>query len=326
MLPESLGLTADQVRQVLEAAAQAPSVHNAQPWSYQVFPDRIELRADLSRRLPAADKDDRELRLGLGASLMNLKLALLNAGVRPSIQLRPAGSPGVEAVVTSLGHGSLDETTSRLHAMIGQRRTNRKQFEDGEIPMAHQEQLIRAAEAEKAWLQVVNDQAQKARLVQLSDQAFRVQAADPAYVAEFQEWIGRPPKSPDGVPQASAGPAPESQDKWVKRDFSGGQVRHRMVGHDFEKEPLLAVLASYNDAEFGQLQAGMGMQRMLLTATSLGLAASFLSQVIEVDNVRVQLQQLLGGTVFPQSMIRLGFGTPVPPTPRRPVEEFAVAG
>ena len=64
------------------------------------------------------------------------------------------------------------------------------------------------------------------------------------------------------------------------------------------------------------------MQRVLLTATMRGLSASFLSQPIEVRNVREDLRRTLGGLLVPQAVLRLGFSTPVPPTPRRPVSEL----
>lgn len=61
---------------------------------------------------------------------------------------------------------------------------------------------------------------------------------------------------------------------------------------------------------------------MLLNATSLGLSASFLSQPIEVPPVRTKLRRALGTTLDPQVILRIGFGSPVPPTPRRPVAEL----
>jgi hypothetical protein len=64
---------------------------------------------------------------------------------------------------------------------------------------------------------------------------------------------------------------------------------------------------------------------VLLTATTLGLSASFLSQPIEVPHVREELRRALGGTLAPQTVLRLGFGSPVPATPRRSVTELLMA-
>ncbi len=59
------------------------------------------------------------------------------------------------------------------------------------------------------------------------------------------------------------------------------------------------------------------MQRVLLTATAAGLDASFISQPVEVPAVRAELRRLLGGGLWPQIVLRVGRGTPVPWTPRR---------
>jgi hypothetical protein len=63
------------------------------------------------------------------------------------------------------------------------------------------------------------------------------------------------------------------------------------------------------------------MQRVLLTATEAGLSASFLSQVVEVPSARRQLRDLIGGGLWPQTVLRIGYGSPVPATPRRDVAE-----
>ena len=70
------------------------------------------------------------------------------------------------------------------------------------------------------------------------------------------------------------------------------------------------------------MQAGQALQRVLLTATTLGLTASFLSQPIEVAEQRRQLRRLLAGDRQPQAILRLGFGRAVTTTPRRDVADL----
>ncbi|MCX2951414.1 nitroreductase family protein [Lentzea sp. NEAU-D7] len=57
----------------------------------------------------------------------------------------------------------------------------------------------------------------------------------------------------------------------------------------------MLVVCSHYDCPLGELQAGQAMQRVLLTATTLGLSASFLSQPVEVRSVREEL--LLDSTI-----------------------------
>jgi len=172
---------------------------------------------------------------------------------------------------------------------------------------------------------LVSTREEKARLRELVQRAHLLQLADAGTQAELLGWTGNRADAGHGVPPGSAGPVPEPQDEWALRDFSPGAPVARPAGKDFEPDPFVVVLCSFYDGPLAELQAGQALQRLLLTATTLGLSASFLSQVIEIRRAREDLRRLLGGSLFPQTVLRLGFGSPVPPTPRRPVEELVLA-
>ena len=318
MIVDSLGLPASDVVDVLTLGCAAPSLHNSQPWLFSVHPDRIEIRSDPERMLRASDPDGREQRLAIGAAVFNVRLALLERGIRPLVTLRPRQYPNVEAAITHGGAGRLLATQEPLLRAIPHRHTNRKPFTDAVISAQDRSRLAHAAEQESGWLAFISDAEQRVRLHALLASANADLLADPDYRAEFVRWVGRT-TSEDGVPLAAAGPVPAAHDPWTVRDFGAGQAAERPPGKDFEADPLLAVLASHIDGPYAQLQAGQAMQRVLLTATSLGLSASFLSQLIEVPRTRGDLHRLVGPTLYPQAVLRIGYGSPVAPTPRLPV-------
>ncbi|HTI25663.1 MAG TPA: nitroreductase family protein [Kutzneria sp.] len=324
-VPATLGLSPVEVAVVLEAAAMAPSVHNSQPWRFRVLPDRIELHADLSRRLPATDPDGKELRLACGAALTNLRIALEALGIRPLVTLLPAsaGSDAL-AVVRHGGRVTPSDRITDLRRAIPARRTNRKPFR--EIPVTPNElnELTRAAQAERSWLHPITEPAQRSRLHALVTRAHQTQLANVDFRAELEHWTGHSDEHRDGVPARSAGPEHEPQDHWVLRDYSGGRARERVPGKDFEREPLIAVVCSYYEGVLAELHAGQAMQRVLLTATTLGLSASFIAQPIEVPSCREELRHLLGAGITAQTILRVGHGSPVAPTPRRPVAELLI--
>lgn len=137
--------------------------------------------------------------------------------------------------------------------------------------------LRQAARAEQSWMAVVAPDKQPV-LRNLLASAHRTQLEDPGFMAEWQQWTGRPVDTTDGAPNAGGGIRAEQHDRWVMRDFTSGPERPRAVGKDFEADPLIAVIGSFHDLPLAQLQAGQAMQRVLLTATAEGLSASFLSQ------------------------------------------------
>jgi nitroreductase len=329
-VPPALGLSETSMEAVLRAAGRAPSLHNVQPWRFRVEPDVIELHADPARRLPATDPDDRELRLSCGAALFNLRVALQAAGVQPKVTSLPAThggtrldlNPGPLAEIRRAGTAVPSAQVDRMMEAITSRRTNRRPFLDAAVLDADRARLTGAVDVVGGRLVQLTDPKQREAVRRLMLQAHRVQRADPAIRAEFAAWIGRERSSADGVPAATAGLTPEEGDEWVLRDFGQGTGPRRQPGKDYERDPLVVVVCSYYDGSLAELQAGEALQSLLLTATTLGLASSFMSQIIEVPQARAEMRQILGPGLVPQAIIRLGYGSPVAASRRRPVSEL----
>ena len=68
---------------------------------------------------------------------------------------------------------------------------------------------------------------------------------------------------------------------------------------------LVVVLCTLGDTSLAQLQAGLSLQNMLLTAMSLGLRPEVDTKLIDAPAVRWQLRELLGGALWPQVIVRL---------------------
>jgi hypothetical protein len=256
--------------------------------------------------------------MACGAALFNLRLALHDHRIRPTVTLLPdRDRPELLAVVR---HGGMKEPTpeqTRLLRAVPAWRTNRHPFRAETVAAPEKYALRRAALDEGAWLHVVDEHEQRAALRAIALRAHRLQTADPAYQTELAAWSARSTDQSDGVPTRAGGALPEPQDAWVLRDFTGGTGRSRVPGKDFEPEPLIAVLTSHLSGTMAEVQVGQALQRVLLTATADGLAASFLSHVVEVAGTREELRRLIGGTRPPQAVLRIGYGWPVVATPRR---------
>lgn len=313
----SIGLLdSDQVKSVISAAVLAPSTHNTQPWRFRCTPAGLELHADPDRALPVADADRRELLLSCGAALFNLRTAIQALGAHPATTLLPRrDEPNLVAVVRPFAARRPDPRFVKLADAIPRRHTNRTPFEPDHIPASVVAELRHAAEVEQAWLPRLST-SQLEGLRELVHKAHHAQVAEPAFLAEWQHWTARAPGSRDGVPEFAAGAMPSNNGGWVLRDF-GTQPRDR-TDHS---EPLVVVIGSFDDTRLDRIRAGQAMQRVLLTATAAGLDASFISQPVEVPAVRAELRQLLGGGLWPQIVLRLGNGAPVPWTPRRAVDD-----
>lgn len=303
------------------AGVRAPSLHNTQPWQFRLRDGAVEILADPSRRLSVADHTGWAARIAVGAATCNARLALAADGRPATVTLRPDRTdPDLMARLTPGVARPPTQAEKALYDAIPLRHSHRAPFWPDPVPSDARRRIIDAARAENAWLDLLVGMVPLTGFAEIARSADRVLRRDTLYQSEMAGWT-HAGNAPDGVPVAVGAPAPEPQDLLPQRAFSD---RRRVPGHDYEPEPLVAVLGSAGDGPADQLLAGQALQRVLLTLTDDGLAASLISQPIEVPAARDQLRRSLGRSGCPQMALRIGYGRPGPATQRRTVEDVLV--
>jgi len=313
------GLPPRLITDLLAAAVSAPSMHNTQPWRFRVrrYSHVIELRADPARALPYGDADGRAIHIACGAALLNLRLAAAVAGREPVVKLLPDPlEPVLLASVRLAGPYRALPAERELYAAIGRRHTNRLPFSDRPVPPGVLAEFVEAARVEGAILHVL-DHDETIRVLGLVKDSEREQLADPDYRAELARWAGGA-RDRDGIPDSALGPHAFG-DSTPVREFTPGQPGSRGYAW-FEKAPQLVVLSVHMGDRASWLRAGQALQRVLLTATARGIAASPLTQPLETADAW-QVRDPRSGHEQPQMILRMGYGLPVPASPRRPVSQ-----
>jgi nitroreductase len=321
------------VTALVEAATRAPSVHNTQPWRFVGHDDVVELWDDPRRGLPVLDPDGRARRLSCGAALALAEVAAAGLGVTTRTVPHPdAGRPEHLADLRLDGPHSPTEHEQALAAAIGRRHTEREPFDESvEAPPGAVRALAGAVQANGCWLRVVESADDAAAVTVLLARADDLLSRDPAYREELRQWTGRDPASPDGIP-ASAVPAEapaERGSSYRLRDFDPDREDpgpHWADEPPPAEHPLVVVVGTADDDPAAWLAAGQALGRLLLTATTLGLSASPMTQALEVQDTRGRLVQELGLVGHPQVVLRLGVAAPgstaaVRHANRRPVAE-----
>ncbi|MEU3347201.1 nitroreductase family protein [Streptomyces sp. NPDC006700] len=325
MTAEPPGVNA--VEALVEAAAAAPSLHNAQPWAFRYLRDTgvLRLYADPQRALPRTDPVNRGMRMGCGAALLNLRAAAAAAGLAPVVRLLPdPNQQDFLAEADLCGTGPPDGALARLGPAIGRRHSSRLPFRDEAVPAAVRERLREAARAEGAQLSFPGAWHVQAILELVRDAEGR-EALDPEVRGETERWthteLSGAARAADGVPGEAFGPRPRGTTAPL-RDFAVGRPMPGRGWAAFEKDPNIALLGTARDEAVDWLRAGQALERVLLRATADGLVASVTSQPLEWPEIRWAVRDPVSAMAHVQMVIRLGYGPEGHASPRRPVADL----
>jgi hypothetical protein len=323
------------LRQVLELASLAPSVHNTQPWRFVWDGSALHVLEDPTRSLPVLDPDGRERVISCGAVVLHARLALgeLGHACRTTVLPDPA-RPELLATLTVDGAAEPSEQDRALASAIRRRATDRDPYDVRRVPEDVRRALRLAAEQEGAWLRFVGDDGSDdaVELQVLLSSADDSQRSDPAYLAELAAW--RRDREREGVPSAAlpSVPADHRGSTWVVRDFDAGApgagaeepgagAGAAQTDPPPAEHPAVLVVGTQGDTREDWLVAGQALARVLLRATLDGVAAQPLTQVLEVPVLRARMRHALRVVGHPQMLLRVGYGSAGRASQRRPVEE-----
>jgi nitroreductase len=312
------GITA-ALRRAAVRATLAPSVHNTQPWNFELHDEQLDIFAERARQLHVLDPMRRQLTISCGCALFNARVAVAASGLDPIVERFPDQTrPDLLATVSATSRRSaLSDPLATYDSVIERRQTNRRRFNEDDVPAEVIESLEAAAIAEGAGLLVIHTEDQRLALTRLAQHADEVQLLNPAYRAELRAWTSDDPRRPDGVP-AMAVPHVDgtAHDDIPIRDFDTSGMGWLPAATRSSSRQCLVLLWTEQDTEPSWLKAGEALERVLLEITRRGYAASPLTQVVEVPSARAALRRELGLVGFPHVLLRIG-RAPLTPASRR---------
>ena len=301
-----------------DAARYAPSIHNTQPWTWTLHPDRLELNAAADRRLPVQDPDGHLLLLSCGAALHHARVALAAEGWQYTVE-RPAGTP--LAVLRPAEHGPADPAAVKVLRQLQVRHTDRRTVGDTPLPAPVLDDLVAATERAGARLHLLG-RDQVIELAVIVEHAQKTEGADDRLREETARWVGGDRPGGTGIPDAGL-PAEAPLTTVAERDFGTTGTLAAGGGHD--TAATYGVLYGTGDEPANWLRAGEALNALWLAATEHAAALLPISSPIEVPYTRHELRRLLGGIGEPYLVVRLGALDPdhhgPARTPRLPIEQ-----
>jgi nitroreductase len=321
-------LDTTSVTAALTLAVRAPSIHNTQPWRWELRHGVLTLMVDRARQLLVADPDGHSMLMSCGAALALTEMGLRAEGWDVEVD-RPSdpGDPDVLAEFRGLGRRAPAQHDLDRAAAGRRRQSERRPFAVGRVAPDDIEKLRVIAAAPGVFVHFPVRDDENLDLAIAVSHADRFERNDADYLAEMRRWVRSDDESNDGVPAMAIPHVPGAEPRHTNvpvRDFEVGIPGGQLIAAGIDERPLIAVVFTTADGRADQLAAGEAMMRLLIEAELLGLSCCPISQAVDMLAFRTRLRVLMSWTEYPQMMLRLGNPPEAgraPLTRRRPVAD-----
>ena len=314
------------IRRALRLACRAPSLHNSQPWRWEVDGSRVHLFLDRNRILYSTDRAGREAIISCGAVLDHFRISMAAAGWTANVDRLPSvNDPNHLASIDFTRMEFVTYAHRRRAEAISLRRTDRLPFTPPAEWTSFEARLRSAVHIDAVRLDVLPDDA-RGELKEASKLTESLRLYDSSYHTELGWWTA-PYEASEGIPYGSLLAEDERERVDVGRTFPGAhhQGQRPDLPADYSK---VVVLSTGGDSHMDALNCGEVLSSVLLECTLGGLATCTLTHITELSASRHLIAMLIEQDSTPQVLIRVGVAPgdeSVPPaTPRRPLEDVLV--
>lgn len=312
---EPLPITND-LQQILQYGAMAPSGHNTQVWQVRVASDRrIEIRLDENRLLPEADADNRDSYISIGTFIENIAQAAPHFGLRARVTILENQANGqpvacidfVPAPKTADGEKAIDNI--RLRHTI---RTIYRQE-----PLRTQDlAMLREVSPNMHWFELNSQPGRQISQIQM--EAFISQTNDNGVQQELAEWV-RYSKQEAMTKKDGLNPESMGLSRAVKGMFYVAVNRQNFVSDSSRQQSISAarkqlancagfmIITARGDSVQDMIEAGRESERLWLKAAESRIAMQPVASMLEVPGEKRKVQGLIGEGLKPMMAFRVGY-------------------
>jgi hypothetical protein len=314
------------IREVLEYARLAPSVHNTQPWRFIVQDDTISLAVARERLLGAGDPTSRESWLSFGICLEAILQAAKGLGMGATItELQGAALSDVIATVKITPAAS--NTQPEILKALKDRHTHRERMD----PVAIPESLIKncqqaVADLEGVGVFFMQDKASIDRVADFTFKAMSLALSNPDFRKELYDFVHynwSPARTGMHGYTQGEGALGSWFGKLSIKFGIGLQAKARHDQQRIQDASALVFIGTSGDVPSFWLRAGQAYLRVALEITKAGLAQGTLAAPIEAASFHEDIEKILGTSMRLQTMLRVGKAAhSVRSSPRLDVDEL----
>ncbi|CAG4994576.1 hypothetical protein DYBT9275_01422 [Dyadobacter sp. CECT 9275] len=283
----------DIIQEIVNAACQAPSTGNDQPWKWLYRNGRLHLFHDRYRSYSFGDFDQIASNLSFGACYENLLLKSYEAGLTISGNIFPLGDDSILIASIAFYKTAPEQDFEPVHDPqlvhgIFERCTNRNPSLPVPLSNAQYEALKSAAESiNGATFHYITDQQQILTIGEIIGACDRVRLLNPKghhdFVAREMRWTPQDAEKSkagidirtlglDGAQQAAMAIIKDEDITGTLKDIDGGQALIEVSMKTVSTASAIGIitLPQYSYRDF--FRGGMSLQRLWLKAEELGFA------------------------------------------------------
>jgi len=314
---------------MVEYATKAPSGHNTQPWKFKITETSIEIYPDLSCALSVVDNDNRELYISLGCALENLCIAANNLGYQENVTINKKDSIHIICVDLEKTNNNL---YSSLFAQIEKRQTNRSLYNNKKITADTLQFLQDLKLQENTQLYFYPNGSENytllANFVKLGND---LQMSNKNFKKELLSWMRfnkkDVSKKNNGLSYATmeAPALPAWMSKPIIKSYLKPKKQNQSDLKKIASSSHIVLFTLMENTPRNWIETGRSLERFLLKCTELGIAIAYLNQPCEEKTLAAQIQSnVLKKNEIPVLLLRIGYASPLPYSPRKPIEKVIV--
>jgi nitroreductase len=278
--------TKEDIRRLVEHATRAPSGGNVQPWRFVARGAKIRCHLDSSQSAVLLDFNRCATYLAMGAAIENIELAARSANLRSKVDLFPDSSDDSLVCELTLSVAPEELEASPLTQYIGLRATNRKLGSRTPLLAEELEALCAAASAAEGRLAAITDPAALDEMGCILGAGDRVRFLSQRLHAEMMGEVRWTPeeveRTRDGVDLVTLESSradlagirlarPWSSILFL-REIRGGGALEKAAKDSVAAASAIGFITIDGTSRESYVRGGRAMQRVWLTASSLGLA------------------------------------------------------
>lgn len=314
------------IRELLEYARLAPSVHNAQPWRFVVSGNTISLAVAPERVLGAGDPTSRETWISFGICLEAMLQAAKGLGMKAKItDIQGAALSDIIATV-QVTPGGAKKQPAVLKA-LKDRHTHREKMEPASVPPDLIENCKQAiSDLDGVSVFFMKDKPAIKQVASYTFKAMQLALGSPDFRHELYHLVRynwSPARTGMHGYTLGEGMLGSVFGKLSIKLGLGLSLKARHDQHRIEDASALVFVATRGDVPSFWLRAGQGYLRVALEIAKSGLAQGTLAAPIEAPGFHEDIEKLLDTPLRLQTMLRIGKAAhPVRSSPRLEVDEL----